>query len=195
MSDFLLSVDQLKCLRNDYAHNNCSICVDLCPERAINTDRRKLKIDESACTLCHGCIGVCPTEAIESQKFEPNFYIAKEIAFENNEIKQKLIGESLKMSCKDLGACLAVFDGLCIMVRGSLVKQLRFDEDTYQNTYNFYDYDYCLEARQLGYTVGVFDILLEHRSAGEGIHKPDWNETRIKFINKWINKGYSFPIR
>lgn len=110
MSDFLLSVDQLKCLRNDYAHNNCSICVDLCPERAINTDRRKLKIDESACTLCHGCIGVCPTEAIESQKFEPNFYIAKEIAFENNEIKQKLIGESLKMSCKDLGACLAVFD-------------------------------------------------------------------------------------
>jgi GT2 family glycosyltransferase len=90
---------------------------------------------------------------------------------------------------------LCVLDGLCIMVRGSLVKQLRFDEDTYQNTYNFYDYDYCLEARQLGYTVGVFDILLEHRSAGEGIHKPDWNETRIKFINKWINKGYSFPIR
>lgn len=110
MSDFTLAVEPLKCLRRDYADNECDICVNNCPEKAISVIRSKIAIDENSCTLCHRCIGACPTEAIESQKFEPNLFIAKEIAFENNELKNKLIGENLKLSCKELGVCLGVFD-------------------------------------------------------------------------------------
>ncbi len=110
MSDFMLRVEPLKCLRRDYANNECSICINACPEKAVTMKRGKIEIDEAACTLCHGCIGICPTEAIESQKFEPNLFVAKEIAFEANELKQKLISETLKLSCKELGVCLAVFD-------------------------------------------------------------------------------------
>jgi ferredoxin len=110
MSDFAITVEPLKCLRNDYAYNECSICINLCPQKAITTRKGKLAIDENSCTLCHGCVGVCPTEALESSKFEPNFFIAKEISIENSELKQKLIGETLKLSCKDMGVCLSVFD-------------------------------------------------------------------------------------
>jgi len=110
MSDFMLTVEPLKCLRRDYADNRCDICINGCPEKAISAKRGKIEIDENICTLCHGCLGICPTEAIESSKFEPNLFVAKEIAFENNELKQKLISEALNLSCKELGVCLAVFD-------------------------------------------------------------------------------------
>lgn len=102
-------VETLKCHRQDYADNDCNICVSACPEKAINVVRAKISIDKNLCTLCHGCIGVCPTEAIESARFDPNMLIAKEIAFETNELKQKLISENLRLSCKEIGVCLAVF--------------------------------------------------------------------------------------
>lgn len=90
---------------------------------------------------------------------------------------------------------ITVVDGLCFMVRGSLVKQLKFDVDTYPNSYNYYDYDYCLETKALGYKVGVFDILLEHGSNGSGMFQDDWKLNKEKFIRKWKEKGYSFPIK
>lgn len=110
MSDFIFSIEPLKCLRRDYADNDCSICINLCPEKAIIFKRGKISIDESLCTACHGCVGVCPTEAIESAKFEPNFFVAKEISLEKNELKQKLLSDTLRLSCKELGVCLCVFD-------------------------------------------------------------------------------------
>lgn len=110
MADFCLTVEPLKCLRNDYAYNECQVCIANCPEKAIGVLRGKITIEEAACTLCHACVGVCPTEAIESAKFEPTLFIAKEIAFEQNELKQKLIGDKLTLSCKELGVCLAAFD-------------------------------------------------------------------------------------
>lgn len=110
MSDFALSIEPLKCLRNDYAHNDCKICINICPEKAVGIKRGKIEIDEGACTLCHACVGACPTEAVESARFEPNIFIAKELAIENNELKQKALGDSLKLSCKEMGVCLSVFD-------------------------------------------------------------------------------------
>lgn len=107
MSSF--TIDPLKCLRHDYAYNSCNICINVCPEKAIDLKRAKIAIDENSCTSCHGCVGVCPTEAIESDRFEPNIFIAKEIAFETNELKQKLISDKLTLSCKEIGVCLSVF--------------------------------------------------------------------------------------
>lgn len=90
---------------------------------------------------------------------------------------------------------ICVVDGLCVMVRGALVNKLKFDVNVCPNSYNFYEYDYCLEAKELGYEVGVFDILLEHRSAGEGIFQSDWKTNKDKFLNKWKSRGYTFPIK
>lgn len=110
MSEFALKVESLKCLRRDYADNECSVCINFCPEKAISFFRGHIAINESACTLCHGCVGACPTEAIESERFEPTFFVAKEISLEQNELKQKLLSEKLILSCKQNGVCLATFD-------------------------------------------------------------------------------------
>lgn len=89
---------------------------------------------------------------------------------------------------------MCVVDGLCLFVRGSVAKAIKFDEEYYPNSYNFYDYDYSLSVLQSGYTVGVLDILLEHKSAGYGIFEHDWVSNKEKFLSKWISKGFSFPI-
>jgi NAD-dependent dihydropyrimidine dehydrogenase PreA subunit len=89
---------------------------------------------------------------------------------------------------------MCVVDGLCIFVRGALAKELKFDEEYYPKSYNFYDYDYSLSALEKGYNVGVLDIILEHKSAGYGIYEYDWMSNKEKFVNKWKQKGFNFPI-
>jgi hypothetical protein len=71
-----------------------------------------------------------------------------------------------------------------MLVRGSVVKKVKFDDATYPKSYNFYDYDYCLSCKEAGYTVGVFDILVEHGSAGTGIYQDDWKNNKEVFLNK-----------
>lgn len=90
---------------------------------------------------------------------------------------------------------MVTIDGLCMLVKGELAKKLPFDSETFPNTYNFYDADYSLMAREAGYKVGVFDILLEHKSAGTGIFEDDWAKNKVKFLTKWVNKGQTFPIK
>lgn len=89
---------------------------------------------------------------------------------------------------------MAVVDGLIMFVRGSLAKTLRFDENTYPQSYDFYDYDYCLHTLELGWRVGVLDVLVEHKSAGSGIYKDSWAKNKEIFLNKWRGRGYQFPI-
>lgn len=89
---------------------------------------------------------------------------------------------------------MAVVDGLCMFVRGSVIKKFQFDTQTYVGSYDFYDYDYCLTALSQGHKVAVLDVLVEHGSSGTGIFKDSWSENRLKFINKWTNKGIRFPI-
>lgn len=94
--------------------------------------------------------------------------------------------------CNDIN--MTVVDGCILFVRGSVAKTIRFDSTSFPNSYNFYDYDYCLQTLENGWRVGVLDILVEHGSAGAGIYATDWNINKPIFINKWKNKGYNFPI-
>ncbi|WP_353661619.1 4Fe-4S dicluster domain-containing protein [Hydrogenimonas sp. SS33] len=67
--------DPLHCLRNDYAKNDCSLCIDLCPEEAMVFDRKRLVLDLSRCTACSACMGVCPTQAFENDTFDPERFV------------------------------------------------------------------------------------------------------------------------
>jgi hypothetical protein len=83
-------------------------------------------------------------------------------------------------------------DGCCFMGRADLFKKgiLKFDE-TYEG-YHFYDADICIQAKHLGYDVAVADILVKHES--EGPMNETWVINKDKFVNKWIKKGYTFPL-
>lgn len=103
----LFSYTATRCLRNEYYHNDCRICIDLCPKGAFNIVRNKLTLFESECVGCAGCIGSCPTEALEIESFDPNGFAAG-FAHQNDKT----------LSCKVTTPCLGVFDTEHLVVMG-----------------------------------------------------------------------------
>ncbi len=95
----LFAFSAASCLRNDYYFNDCRLCIDVCPEGALNVVRNKLMLFETDCIECAGCIGSCPTEALTIESFDPNAYT---IGFKEQEEKS--------LSCKKDTACLGSFD-------------------------------------------------------------------------------------
>jgi len=94
----LLTLDQIKCLRGQYAKNSCQNCIDICPNSTITFNRGKLFL-ESNCINCAICIGVCPSEALNLDSFSPNEFVI-------NFTKSK----SKELSCKSNSACISSFD-------------------------------------------------------------------------------------
>lgn len=95
----LLSHKGIQCLRNDYAHNACSLCIDICPEDVFSIQRGRFTISGDGCTSCAACLGGCPTEALHLQNFDPNSFT---LLFKSS--------ENEKISCKSNTSCLAAFD-------------------------------------------------------------------------------------
>ena len=95
----LLSFAGTKCLRNDYAHHDCTFCIDICPEGALLIERGKYTIKSDLCTSCAVCLGSCPTEALTLESFDPNSFV---LALSSKEEKT--------VSCKKDAACLGSFD-------------------------------------------------------------------------------------
>jgi len=95
----LFSYTGTRCLRNEYYHNDCRICIDVCPKGAFHIVRNKLTLFDNECVECAGCIGSCPTEALEMENFDPNGFAA---SYKHN--------KEQPISCKVSTPCLGVFD-------------------------------------------------------------------------------------
>jgi hypothetical protein len=83
-------------------------------------------------------------------------------------------------------------DGCCFMGRAELFKNGTLKFDVSYEGYHFYDADICIQAKHKGYNVAVADILIKHES--EGPMNKTWFMNKTKFVNKWVDKGYSFPL-
>ena len=95
----LFSYSGVNCIRNDYFHNDCQKCVDICPEGAFRIVRNAVTLFSNECIECSACIGSCPTEALTIISFDPNAF-----TLEFNEMEDKTL------SCKKNTNCLGVFD-------------------------------------------------------------------------------------
>lgn len=97
------------------------------------------------------------------------------------------------IDCVGFSKDMITVDGCCFFIRSSLFmdSKIRFDDRVF-NGYHFYDADICIQAKIAGYDVAVADILIQH--ASEGPLSKDWQDSRIKFINKWVDRGYNFPL-
>jgi energy-converting hydrogenase A subunit P len=95
----LFSYSGTNCIRNDYFHNDCDICVDVCPKGAFHIVRNRLTLFENECIACAACIGSCPTEALQIESFDPNTFV---MAFGDS--------QNSELSCKENTPCLGVFD-------------------------------------------------------------------------------------
>jgi len=95
----LFTYSGTNCIRNDYYHNDCQLCVEICPENAFHIVHNKLTLYSNECIGCAACMGSCPTEALSLVSFDANAYVA---SFKENEDKL--------LSCKKSTTCLAAFD-------------------------------------------------------------------------------------
>jgi len=95
----LFLFDRIRCLRNEYYHNQCKECIDICPVNAIDIVKNKISLDEKECTGCGVCVGVCPSEALVSKNFDPEEFA---LTFRNKDEDE--------ISCKKNSPCLSFFD-------------------------------------------------------------------------------------
>ncbi len=95
----LFSYVGTSCIRNDYYHNDCQRCVDICPEGAFHIVRNKLTLFDNECIACGACVGSCPSEALHVKGFDPNAF-AWEFAASSIDA----------LTCKGNTSCLAAFD-------------------------------------------------------------------------------------
>jgi ferredoxin len=56
-----LTFDKKRCINIIKSQKECSLCVDVCPTKAI--DLNTFSIETSACTLCGACSLICPTNS------------------------------------------------------------------------------------------------------------------------------------
>lgn len=95
----LISYHSDTCIRNAYYYNNCSICVDECPEGVFSIFQNRIKFQPELCTLCSACLGGCPTQAIKIENFNPE-----------RETLEFTFKTSPVLECKNMKNCLASFD-------------------------------------------------------------------------------------
>ncbi len=92
----LFGFEYSRCLRSEYSKNECTLCIELCPEKAMVFDRGRLGLDAEACTACSACMGICPTEAFTNEAFDPDRFV---LEFSK--------GRSSEISCKTNLPCIA----------------------------------------------------------------------------------------
>lgn len=79
---------------------------------------------------------------------------------------------------------VAVVDGCWFCTRRSIVKEFRFDQETFRS-YHGYDIDYSLQVAQKYQNYVTLDIELEHYSYGD--FTSDWLKESFKLHEKWKN--------
>lgn len=42
----------------------CGLCINTCPERALERAPKRPAVDQDRCTACYACIEICPVDAI-----------------------------------------------------------------------------------------------------------------------------------
>jgi len=79
-----------------------------------------------------------------------------------------------------------ILDGLFIAVDVAklLDTNTRFDEDF---SFHHYDITFCLKANSNKLKIGVYPIRVVHFGLGDSMNTPEWQESAIKFKQKYNN--------
>lgn len=75
-------------------------------------------------------------------------------------------------------------DGLILMMKGEVINNgFKFDD---RFSFNFYDIDSCFTILKEGYDIAIADILVKHKSPGNGSLNDLWKTEKKLCIDKWI---------
>ena len=109
-----LSLDPGRCLNNRSAGEFCRLCVDACPERAIELVEDGIRFDDERCHECALCVVECPTEAYLHAGFVATTLVAAAAGRAELDIHCQFSGcelssEAVLIPCHGLlGECLLI---------------------------------------------------------------------------------------
>ena len=86
---------------------------------------------------------------------------------------------------------VAAIDGVWFAVNLKILADnqgLRFDEETLEGMYHYYDADFCATARSLGIQMWVGGIHVIHASPGASMGQQSFVLAQSKFVQKWFKK-------
>ncbi|MCC6831580.1 MAG: methyltransferase domain-containing protein [Thermoleophilia bacterium] len=75
-------------------------------------------------------------------------------------------------------------DGLCMILAPEVVREIRFDTETYTG-FHGYDIDYCFEVRRSGRRVVVADIAVSHHAVGGYKDEAAFDRAEARWTAKW----------
>lgn len=61
-----VAVDRSSCVRHRCRKNECSRCIDVCPNGALSWGGSGMTVSAADCRLCLSCLAVCPTAALSA---------------------------------------------------------------------------------------------------------------------------------
>jgi len=82
---------------------------------------------------------------------------------------------------------VAIIDGvfMAINLQKIIDSNIKFDEDF---KFHHYDIDFSLQCNKSSLKIGVWPILINHKSPGLKDFNSSWNVSNDNFIKKWKNK-------
>lgn len=86
----LFTLNSLKCLRNEYFFNDCTLCFSQCETNALGLHKDKITLFRDQCTSCAECLGICPTEALSIDSFDVNHFVLTFCENDQNKIIEKI---------------------------------------------------------------------------------------------------------
>lgn len=123
------TLNTLKCLRNEYFHNDCRLCFDMCNENALGLFKEKITLFKDKCTSCGECIGICPSEALSLDTFDVNDFVINFPNLQKENIIEKIDIPSLSM--------FDTYHLISLVIRNKCDIALEHDENTNQNILNY----------------------------------------------------------
>ena len=83
---------------------------------------------------------------------------------------------------------VAAIDGLWLAVNVFDLKkysELRFDQDTFDSDYHYYDADFCATVRRLNLQMWIMGVVMHHESPGISMMQTGFLLAQKKFMKKW----------
>jgi ferredoxin len=131
------SLNALKCLRNEYLFNDCTLCFERCEHNALGIFKEKIKLFDEQCTQCGECIGICPTQALSLETFDVNEFVFTFLQQEKNTIVHKIDIPTFGM--------LDAYNLISIVLRAKKNIFLHYyEEDLALDTLDYIDAVVCL---------------------------------------------------